>query len=109
MSSRAKFGIASALIFVAMATVPALVCLTYLSQAGNTHNCCPQEKPQNTAVSRCCIYSPAFTSASIDAPPPVLGSVERSVEFTASAARVEPAVIPAVDTSPPGCSSILRI
>jgi hypothetical protein len=109
MCSKVKFGTAFALIFVAMATVPALVCLTYLDQTANSHNCCPQERPQNTAVARCCTYSPAIISASVDAPPPVVGGVERSVEFTAIATRFEAAVMPAVDASPPGCSSILRI
>ena len=108
MFGRAKFGIAWALIFLAIATAPALVCLNYLARNTVTHNCCPQEKPNNTAA-RCCVYSPAVTSASVDTAPPAIGPVERSIDFTAFTARVEPAVIPALDTSPPGCSSILRI
>ena len=109
MFGRAKFGIASALIFVAMATVPALVCLNYLARNTVTHNCCPQENPQNKAVARCCVYSPAVTSANADTAPPAIGPAERSVELTALTVRVEPAVISALDTSPPGCSSVLRI
>ena len=109
MFGRAKFGIAWALIFLAIATAPALLCLNYLARNTVTHNCCPQEKPNNTAVARCCVYSPAVTSASVDTAPPAIGPVERSIELTAFPARVELAVSPDLDTSPPGCSSILRI
>lgn len=109
MFGKAKFGIALALIFLAMATSPALVCLTYLARNTVTHNCCPQEKPDNTAVARCCVNSPAVTSGSVETAPIAIGPVERLVELTALTVRVEPAVIPALDTSPPGCSSVLRI
>lgn len=108
MYGKVKFGIAAALIFVAVATVPALVCLSYVAQI-NQHNCCPQEKPSNTTVAQCCVYSPAVTSASTDAPPPMIGAEVISFELTAIIPTVEPGVIPVFDTSPPGCSSILRI
>lgn len=109
MFARTRFGIASALIFIAMATVPTLVCLNYLARNTVTHNCCPQERPQNKAVARCCVYSPAVTSAKADSAPPAIGPAERSVERTALTVRFEPAVLSPLDTSPPGCRSILRI
>ena len=109
MGSKVKFGVAAALIFVAVATVPALVCLSYVTQNAHQHNCCPQERPSNPTVARCCVYSPAVTSASIDAPPPMIGAEAISAELTGIISSVEPAPIPVLDTSPPGCSSILRI
>lgn len=109
MCSKVKFGIAAASIFVAVATVPALVCLSYVAHNASQHNCCPQERPSNTTIARCCVYSPAVTSASINAQPPMIGAETISAELTGIVSSLEPALIPVLDTSPPGCSSILRI
>lgn len=109
MSVKTKLGIASALIF-AISAAPALACLSYLVQNASTHNCCPQEKPQSAVLARCCVYSPALTARSVDVPAPMIAAAM----FTATnplvlASSVEPVVISDLDTSPPGCSSILRI
>jgi hypothetical protein len=110
MSGKAKFGIAAALIFVSMAAAPALVCLSYLAQNGNTHSCCPQEKPQNAVVARCCVCSPAITARSVDIPAPMSGvATFTPINPADLTADFEPVVIPNLDTSPPSCSSILRI
>jgi hypothetical protein len=110
MSGKAKFGIASTLIFVAIAAAPALVCLSYLAQSTDTHSCCPQEKPQNTVVPGCCVYSPAVTSPSVDARAPMIGAATfieiDPTNFTSDVERVQ---VHKLDTSPPACSSILRI
>ena len=109
MSVKTKFGIASALIF-AIAAVPALACLSYLAQNTNTHNCCPQEKPQSAVVARCCVYSPAVTAHGVDVPAPMIAAAMfTAIDSLELATRVEPVVIPSLETSPPGCSSILRI
>src|SRR5690349_2632010 len=109
MFGRAKFGIAYALVFVVLGRVPALVCLSHVAQTANHHDCCPHEKPANTAVARCCVNSPAVTSANVNAPAPVMAAVERSVELPQLTVSGESPLNPALDTSPPGCSSILRI
>jgi hypothetical protein len=109
MSNKTKLGIASALIF-AIAAAPALACLIYIAQNANTHSCCPQEKPQNALVARCCVYSPAMTSRTIDVPAPMIATTAVTASDPAeSTSDLEPVVIPNLDTSPPGCSSILRI
>jgi len=109
MFGKAKLGIASALIF-AIAAAPALACLIYIAQNANTHSCCPQEKPQSAVLARCCVYSPAITARSIDVPVPMIASAmfmaSDPAEWTSD---LEPVVVPNLDTSPPGCSSILRI
>jgi hypothetical protein len=110
MFQKAKFGVASALIFVAMATVPALVCISYLAQNTTTHGCCPQEKPQNAVLARCCVYSPAVTTPSVD----TSASMIAPATFTATdpstlVSAVDPVAVSHLDTSPPGCTSVLRI
>jgi hypothetical protein len=107
---KAKFGVATALILIAIATVPALVCISYLAQNTSTHGCCPQEKPQKAVLARCCIYSPAVTTPSVDA----AASMIASATFIASASStlvsaVDPVAVSNLDTSPPGCTSVLRI
>ena len=110
MSSKAKFGIASSVIFVAIAAAPALLCLSYLAQNANTHSCCPQEKPQSAVVASCCIYSPAVTARSVDIPAPMIATAAfMAIDPSELTSNVEAVVIPNLDTSPPGCSSILRI
>ena len=108
MSGKTKFGIASALIF-AIAEVPALACLSYLVQNANTHNCCPQEKLQSAVLARCCVVSPAVTARGVDVPAPMIeAGMFMAVDPSGLTSNVDAAVI-ALDTSPPGCSSILRI
>src|ERR1051326_7197362 len=97
MFGKNKLGIAVALIFLTMATAPAVVCLTYLARNTATHDCCPQEKPDNTAVARCCVNSPAVISASVDTVPPDVGPVQRAVDFTA---------LPALCTAPTSAGTV---
>ena len=109
MLGKTKFGIASALIF-SIAAAPALACLIYIAQNANTHDCCPLEQPQRTVLARCCVYSPATTAGRIEVPAPMIAIatfvVSDSVELRSD---FEPVLTPNTDTSPPGCSSILRI
>lgn len=110
MSGKDKFGIAWALIVVAMAAAPALVCVSYLARNANTHGCCPLEKPPKNAIVRCCVYSPAVTARSVDVPAPMVGAaIFTPIDPLELKSDVELVVIPNLDTSPPGCSSILRI
>lgn len=111
MSGKAKFGIALALMFVALATAPAVQCLTYLSQDTQTsHSCCPQQKSQNTVKPSCCIHAPAITSHAVDFPVPMVATaVLTEVAPVAVSLNGKPAVVGQVDTSPPSSTSILRI
>lgn len=110
MFTKAKFGVASALILVAIATSPALVCINYLAQNTSTHNCCPQEKPQNAVLARCCAYSPAVTSQSVNvAAPMVVPATFMVLDPPAFTSDFYPVTVLDPDTSPPGCSSVLRI
>jgi hypothetical protein len=109
MPGKAKLGIASALIF-AIAAAPAFACLIYIAQNANTHGCCPQEKPQSAVLARCCVYSPAITASGIDVPAPMIVTTTFMAGDPAElTSDLQPAAIPNLDTSPPGCSSILRI
>jgi len=109
MFGKAKLGIAWAVIF-AIVAAPALACLSYLARNANTHGCCPQEKPQSEVLARCCVYSPAAMARSVDVPPPMIeAAMFMPIDPAELTSDVEPAVIPNLDTSPPGCSSILRI
>ena len=110
MSVKGKFGIAWALVFVAVAAAPALACLSYLAQDINTHGCCPQEKPPEIVLARCCFYSPAATARSLEIPAPIVAAAMSIVVDPAElTSGVEPLLIPILHISPPGCSSILRI
>lgn len=109
MFSKAKLGIALALIF-AIAAAPAFACLIYIAQNANTHSCCPQEKPQSAVLARCCVYSPAIAARSIDVSAPMIVATTFMPSDPAELkSNLPPVVIPNLDTSPPGCSSILRI
>jgi hypothetical protein len=108
MYGKTRLAIASALIF-AIAAAPALACLIYIAQNANTHSCCPQEKPQNAVLARCCAYSPAITARSIDVPTPMIVAKTLMPSDPTELTSDLPVVIPNLDTSPPGCSSILRI
>jgi len=109
MFSKAKLGIAFALIF-AIAAAPALACLIYIAQNANTHSCCSQEKPQSAVLARCCVYSPAITARTIDVPAPTIEATTFIVIDPAElTSDLEPVVIPNLETSPPSYSSILRI
>ena len=110
MFEKAKFGVASALILVAIATVPALVCFSYLAQHNSTHRCCPQEKPQNAVLARCCVYSPAVTTASVDAPASMIApAISTAIDPSTFVSAVDLVFISNLDTSPPGYISVLRI
>jgi hypothetical protein len=117
MLSKARFGIAALLMFVALATAPAMRCLGYLAsscgmQHGQSHSCChPKPASGDTVVPTCCIHIPAMTSKGTDVPPPSVAMVTPSaVEAQLLVVSVtETSAAPHLDTSPPSSSSILRI
>ena len=112
MLRRAKFGMAVALTFLAIATAPAVRCLSFLAQnAEEPHSCCPHEKaPQPTAIPTCCIQNPAIVSHDVQVPTPIAVVVAMALPEPATAEGVpENAVIADVYDSPPDCSSVLRI
>ena len=110
MFQKAKFGVATALILIAIVTVPALVCISYLAQNTSTHGCCPQEKSQNAVLARCCVYSPAVTTPSVDVSTSMIAAVTFMVsEPSTLVFAVDPVAVSNLDTSPPGCTSVLRI
>ena len=109
MFGKFKFGIASGLIF-AIAAAPALACLIYIAQNAQTHSCCPQQKPQSAVLVRCCVYSPAVTARSIDVPAPMItAAMFMAIDPGELTSAVQPLLVPDLDTSPPGYSSVLRI
>lgn len=111
MSGQAKFGIAFALIFVALATAPAVQCLSYLAQTDNSpHSCCHQKPAPASVIPTCCIHSPALTSHSFDVVTPMI-AVATSVVIVPIATYLsgDLGFAAVLDTSPPDCSSILRI
>ncbi len=96
--------------FVAIATAPAVVCLSYLAQNTDTHSCCPKGAPPATVVPTCCIHSPAITSQAVEVPAPTIVLVSVTMEDPAQPiSEYEGSVVEYEDTSPPDCSSILRI
>lgn len=110
MSNRAKLGIASALMFVAIATAPAVLCLSYLAQNTHAHSCCHKNTPPVSIVPTCCVHSPAITSHAADVPAPMIASATVTATDPARLTfDVLPVAIEFQDSSPPGCSSILRI
>ena len=111
MSGKAKFGIAFALMFVALATAPAVQCLTYLAQDTQTnHSCCPKNSAPASVTPTCCIHSPAITSHTADVQAPMIAStIVAATDPVQVTFGVESVVVDHQDTSPPDCSSILRI
>ena len=113
MSSKSKIGIALALMLLVVATAPAVQCITYLPTLNQVqdHSCCPKNTaPADTVVPSCCIHSPAVTSQNVDVPVPSLAvgptfAIEPPPVFPA----IEGTIAPDLDTSPPDCSSTLRI
>lgn len=109
MSGKPKFGITSALI-IAIAAAPALACLIYLAQHADTHKCCPHEKTQSAVLVRCCVYTPAVTSRCVNVPAPmIVAAMMMASDSAISTSDVQPLLIPGLNTSPPGFSTILRI
>ena len=111
MFIRAKFGIAAVLMLLVLAAAPAVLCASYLAQNTQSHSCCPSNKaPVNTSVRTCCIDSPAVTTQSVDVPAPTV-AVASTLAFVPTPVTVsfESAAVADLDTSPPSCSSILRI
>jgi hypothetical protein len=113
MPNKSKFGIALALMLLVVATAPAVQCITYLptQNQAQDHSCCPKNTvPADTVVPTCCIHSPAVTSQSIDVPAPSLAvGPTLAIEPPPVFAAMEGTIVPDLDTSPPHCSSILRI
>src|SRR6185369_6808100 len=109
MCRRAKFGVAAVMMVLALATTPALLCASYLAQNAQAHSCCPP-KTAPAVKPTCCIHSPAVTSSSVDVPSPsVVAFTTLPVEPLPITAAIESAAVPDLSTSPPLCSSILRI
>lgn len=109
MLGKTKVGIAAAMVLLAVAIAPTVLCLGYLVQSTQTHGCCPSKTaPASTVVLTCCIQSPAVTSQNV---------VFAIDAVTAPAIAAEPflvtvatrSAVPDLDTSPPQCSSVLRI
>lgn len=113
MLSKSKIGIALALMILVVATAPAVQCITYLptQNQAQDHACCPKNTAfADTTVPTCCIHSPAVTSQSIDVPAPSLAvGPTLVIEPPPICAEIESTIVPDLDTSPPHCSSILRI
>jgi len=110
MSNSTKLGIALALMFVAIATAPAVLCFSYLAQNAKTHSCCPKDSPPVSVVPTCCVHSPAITSHTADVPATMtIEATVAATDPTRPRFDVEPITVEHQDTSPPGCSSILRI
>jgi hypothetical protein len=98
------------MVLLVLATAPAVLCASYMAQNTQAHSCCPPPTaPENTAAPTCCIHSPAVTSHGIEIPAPSVASAAVAVDLLVIIARVETATIADLDTSPPHCSSILRI
>src|SRR3954466_1544577 len=108
MASRAKLVIAAVMMLLVVATAPAVLCLGYLAQSPQAHHCCPP-KTAPAVIPTCCIHSPAITSPSVDIPAPSVASASVAGDQLEITARVEYVIVQDHDTSPPLCSSILRI
>jgi hypothetical protein len=109
MPGRAKFGIAAVMMLLVLATAPAVLCLSYLAQNIQAHDCCPPKTPPAVKPT-CCIHSPAVTSSSVDVPAPSVATfAPLPVDPLPITASIESATVADLDMSPPGCSSILRI
>ena len=113
MSSKSKIGIALALMILVVATAPAVQCLGYLSSQTHleTHGCCPQETtPANTVLPTCCIHAPAVTSHVVNvlAPGLAAGTTLASDPLPITS-WVDETLVALLDTSPPDCTSVLRI
>jgi hypothetical protein len=111
MTGGAKFGIAAAMILFVLATAPALLCAGYIAQTNPSHDCCPQKTaPPKTAVPTCCVQSPAVASQSVDVPAPDAALATELVRGPLFVnVGIQFSIAPDLDSSPPGCSSILRI
>jgi hypothetical protein len=111
MWGKARFGIAVVMVLVAIATAPAVQCLGYRARNVQCHSCCHTKPAPGTAMPNCCVQSPALASESAVFPGPSVAVTAPVVDVaplvTVSVAQSTPA--PHLDTSPPLCSSILRI
>lgn len=112
MWGKARFGIAALLMFVAIATAPAVQCLGFLTSNSHSHSCChPHGTPGRTVAPACCVHSPAITSSDVEVRAPNAAMAAPVVEFAPllSALAAESPGVPHLDTSPPQLNSILRI
>ena len=109
MSGKAKVAIAAAMMLLIVASSPAVLCLDYLAQNSQAHNCCPKPTPVKIVVPACCIQPPAVTSQSVGfaLDMGLVGTI--GVEPLARTTSIQSAVVPDRDISPPPCSSVLRI
>ena len=110
MASRFKFGVVAMMLLLVLATAPAVLCASYMAQSARTHGCCPPTTaPGNNAAPTCCIHAPAVISPNIDIPTPSVASTAIAIVTLVTAAWGESLLVQDLDTSPPLCSSILRI
>ena len=94
---------------VAIATAPAMMCLSYVAQ-NSEHGCCPEKTSPATVTPSCCFHAFAITSHSIDGPAPMTAEAPMTAgELAISITNADPIVVADLDTSPPHGSSILRI
>ena len=109
MANRAKLGVAVAMMLLVLATAPAVLCVSYMAQNTPAHSCCPKPA-SDTVTPTCCIHAPAVTSQSVDAPAPsvAIAQIELAGPMMATAS-IAAAPVTDLDTSPPPCSSILRV
>lgn len=109
MCRKTKVGIAAAMVLLAVATAPAVLCLGYLAQNTQNHGCCPSKSVPASSVGTCCIQPPAVTSQNVVVATDAAIAPTTSVDPFLVTVAVQSAVVPQLDTSPPQCSSVLRI
>src|SRR5512133_2479447 len=109
MASRAKRGVAAAMMLFVLATAPAVLCVSYMAQNTQAHSCCPKPA-SDTVTPTCCIHAPAVTSQSVDVSAPSVAIAQFHLAGPMMAtASIEAVPVIDLDTSPPPCSSILRV
>jgi hypothetical protein len=109
MSCKIKVGIAAAMVLLAVATAPAVLCLGYLAQNIQGHSCCPSKSVPASSVATCCIQPPAVTSQNVVIAVDAAAAPAVVVEPILVTVATRSAAVPNLDTSPPQCSSVLRI
>ena len=109
MARTTKFVLALALIFLAVATAPAAMCVSYLAQNSPAHGCCPEKTIPAATTPTCCIHSPAITSHNIVVPVPIVASAFIPADPAVLMTGADSTVVSDLNSSPPACSSILGI
>lgn len=111
MQGRAQARFVVAVMAMLLATAPAALCLRYLAQNTEGHGCCPQKSaPSSNVVPVCCVQSPAVTSSAVSIQAPVVPATDAFVTLPQTVGNVSEIVFTVdASSSPPHCSSILRI